>query len=359
MSFRTEYEKAAKKHGGNLVKPLLAALKNADAGKGSSKEAALYKTSLAELVKAMQSLRDFEKGAGGDQKKAATLFLKDLTKLQKDVEDAAAHADVDGKLKTAELSKDDLKDTQAIVKNMGQLNKELAKSVDQYSADKKALWSEIEKFGAARWDAMKDFAKEHGASISGFRSFPMCIPMMVEEVANAKPTFGKKPKKGSAQTAGANSKEAKDADKEEAEDQNKVQNEFIDFSQKAIAGELGKVNDAVTKVNRTLGGISHALEAMLKSTDKLSAEVKDLGGSAKGLQYQKVKVCLNSLRNKVDQAEDAASKLQKVVNKEKGLGRQDGDIRDAFADLPALASSDLEGAVGTVESGMKGLSKSA
>jgi hypothetical protein len=65
------------------------------------------------------------------------------------------------------------------------------------------------------------------------------------------------------------------------------------------------------------------------------------------------------LKNQVSKAEDAGSTLQKAINKNSGLGRQDGDIRDAFKSIPELSSKELEGAVDTVESGMKDLSKSA
>ena len=358
MGFRARYEKAIKDHKGNIVKPLDSALKNLDSGKGSSKEAALGKVALKELGNALTSLHDFEKGANGNQKKAASDLRKELLKLENDIEQEAKLAEVNSNLKTAELSKEDLKDTQAIVKNVADLSDDVQKLIDKAAGLKKDLWKDIEGFSGARWDAMKAFAKQHGASINGFRSFPMCIAMMVEECQNAKPTFGNKPRKGSAQTAGYDPAEAKKQQKEAEAEGASIQSEFIDFSQNAVAADLGKVNDAIAKLNKGLAEIDHTLSAMDRSTEKLAAEVKDLGGSVKALQHQKIKICLSGLKNKVDQAEQSSANLHKVVNKEKGLGRQDGDIRDAFNDIPELSAADLQNAVGAVESGMKTVAKS-
>lgn len=346
--YSEQYRKLVKKFGGNIVPTVLKALKNLESERDAEKKQKLVAPAIAALQKDINELKNYKGDYGGD----AALFMKALIELQKEIENSKgeiAKALLEEAKGEEEL--ESAKNADAIVDKIEKTAGEVKIALKHYSEKKTALWEAIKAFSDARWECISNFAKGYGVSPNGFRSFPMAIAIMEDECKSANEP-GEKGVKGKTQTVGMHGGEKKDS-KEKPKDDDKIGPKFVAYSRSEVANDLKFAVGAAEEVEKHAAKVRKDVAVVVAGVDKLHKMVGTGSGATQWKQVlgagTKLKHASGFLASKSDAAEKSVGVLIKRLNKDAGLGTQDGDLRDGFDAIPDLEPKDLIAALKELE----------
>ena len=355
-NFAAVYQKLAKDCKANVVPELNTALKNIDKEKDLSKLKGLIDKAEAQLEKAIRDIGKIADQAAKDNKpnvkKLATQLETGLKLLKTNVSKFDKVVDKEAKegKGAGGPSDKDIKDSVEVGKQLSKTDDQIADDLREFGRLRVLLWGDITKFGEKRWKCIKNYCKSQGISANGFRSFPMAIDIMVDECKNANPSAGKALKGGGSQTILVDEDDAKESD---------VRGEFTKYSAAECKSELNRVVEGINKLDKKLDAITKNVDKLSASADKMRQEAKDLGkgGTADKITAEsgKLKSFASNFKGSARKADDAINALHKLVIQNSGLGASDGDIRDAFEEIPHIEklNKDIKSSVNNLEGYMK------
>jgi hypothetical protein len=345
LGYLAEYQTMAKRHGGNIVKDLSKALKDADTYRGSPKEPDLLNKAAKELKTALSSLKEIsDKSENMTQIKAARSFIGDLKKLQEQL--LSAHKDAEKSLKEADSgpSASDLKDAASKIAALAKLQTEWKRDVAQYADLRAKLWAKMEAVVDARWAAITSYAKGFKVSTAGYKGFPHAVGILAEDCAASKSPFAKGVK-GDKQTVGMGSKEQKEAEQQEAKERNSQEDEIVEYAQGKVKASVSEVGSAIALLNRLLPALDKRVDEIKKVALDLNKELNDLDGSGAAVKCSRAALALSTATTQfspiTSKAQATVASIWKVVSKEQGIGAEDGAFRDVYAPMPQLSSEYL------------------
>ncbi len=345
MGYLAEYQNMAKRHGGNIVKDLSKALKEADTHRGSPKEPDLLNKAAKEVKTAMGSLKEIsDKSENMSQIKAARGFIGDLKKLQDQLLNAHKDAEKELKESSSGPSASDLKDAASKVAALAKLQVEWKRDVAQYQDLRSKLWAKMEALVDARWAAITSYAKGFKVSTAGYPGFPSAVRILAEECAASKSGFAKGIK-GDKQTVGMGSKEQKEAEQKEAKEANSQEDEIIEYAQGKVKAPLSEVGNIIAMLNRSLPALDKRVDEIKKVALDLNKELNDLGDSGAAVKCSRAALALSTATSQfspvTSKAQATVASIWKVVSKEQGIGTEDGAFRDVYAPMPEVKSEYL------------------
>ncbi|MCC6586043.1 MAG: hypothetical protein IT168_04920 [Bryobacterales bacterium] len=354
-NFAATYQKIAKDYKANVVPELNTALKNIDKEKDAGKLPGLITKADSQLSKAIKEIKELQgsaqsskvKDLAGKMQEALSKLRERLSKFEDDTKS--------GKGGDMGPSTADVKDSVEAGRTLSKLDDDIGKDLIEFGRGRVALWTQITKLGEKRWKCIKNYCKSQGVSANGFRSFPTAIDIMVDECKNANPSAGKARKGGSSQTI-----LVEDDDNASETD---VRADFIKYSAAEIKGELRTTLDMVKKLDTKLEQITKNVDKLSAGADKMRQEAKDLGKSDTAnkitSESTKLKSFASNFKSSAKKADDAINALYKIIDDKDGLGGSDGDIRDAYLDIPKLETmnKDIKSAVDHLEGYMKDIQK--